>query len=99
MASGHLAPGRFDIMANLKIGVDINAHDASCCRSQPTNPRLRSLALLKCGATMVAFGCLRLHPRVLPCTWGTGSPAGLAAAQPSTDALLAELAGQHRREF
>jgi hypothetical protein len=48
---------------------------------------------------MVAFGCLRLHPRVLPCTWGTGSPAGLAAAQPSTDALLPELAGQHRRGF
>ena len=76
MASGHPTPGRFDIMASLKIGVDINAHDASCCRSQPTNPRLRSLALLKFGAPMVALGCLRLHPRVLPCTWKAGSPAG-----------------------
>ena len=76
MASGHPTPGRFDIMASLKMGVDINAHDASCCRSQPTNPRLRSLALLKCGAPMVALGCLRLHPRVLPCTWRTGSPTG-----------------------
>ena len=45
---------------------------------------------------MVALGCLRLHPRVLPCTWRTGPPAGLAAAQPSTNALLAELAGRHR---
>jgi hypothetical protein len=78
-------------MASLKIGVDINGHDASCSRSQPTNPRLRSLALLKCGAPMVALGCLRLHPGSCP-GWRTGSPAGLAAAQPSTNALLAELA-------
>jgi len=97
MASGHPTPGRFDNMASLRIGVDISARDPSCYQTQPTNPRLRSLALLKCGAPMVAFGCLRLHPRVLPCTWRTGSPAGLAATQPSTNVLLAKLAGPHRR--
>jgi hypothetical protein len=67
-------------MASLNIGVDIRDHDASCCRSQLTNPRLRSLALVKWGAPRIAFGYLPLHPRVLACTWRTGSPAGLADA-------------------